>query len=637
MKQRDEAIKDAAARYGVAQEEVRQKIDKLGRLRTFTAEQQAANNALLKELHQLEKKIEKFRGEFADAKTRLAIVHEAGEEVRAQLSAATACMSKNKSEIDHLTALLETKRQALAALTQRCAQAKSKMKKELLNSKEKDDGLHQAEAFCKHIETTYENLEKQVKKGREELFEASQNYSAQETLNQTTNSEINSSQAALRNLGLQLQKLDQERQRQQELLYAVEFQSQLMQRKVARAAGHRGVAEKKDLQAKIAKLEIILTQQCQQCQMLNTQTKRLESELRKSQRAFQRRESEASALENNVADSRLECEFLKREVLNTQKEKELVGVQQDTLKLDVRRLREQLREQTEALTAAENEKLQSQHTIEEEILKAEHRLELAKTAARAVDEERHRLALEASNRKAKITNLQSKYAVVVQKIHLEEGDGGGERSQAYYIIKAGQEKEELQRIGDELDQRIRDAESESRSLSLTLDQLRAANGQFRRALSEESSFVQNQKEVRDDLEKQVKDARDAVFDKKERLRGLQEELSAERERFHEAERFFHTLRTRKQESIATLEGLRREVESQQEKLRRAVDRHKRAVKLARKKKLLPPAKPVSSPSSRPTSPPSSLGFNPTLQTNLEMEPHLESLRHHLQALRASLA
>ncbi|KYK67051.1 hypothetical protein TGPRC2_218192A, partial [Toxoplasma gondii TgCatPRC2] len=57
---------------------------------------------------------------------------------------------------------------------------------------------------------------------------------------------------------------------------------------------------------------------------------------------------------------------------------------------------------------------------------------------RAVDEERHRLALEAARRKAKISSLQSKYAVVVQKVQPEEGEGRGERSQAYYIIKAGQ-------------------------------------------------------------------------------------------------------------------------------------------------------------------------------------------------------
>ena len=50
------------------------------------------------------------------------------------------------------------------------------------------------------------------------------------------------------------------------------------------------------------------------------------------------------------------------------------------------------------------------------------------------------------------------------------GDGGddGEHTQAYYVIKAAQEREELQRQGDELDQQIQKSEREIRALEKTL-------------------------------------------------------------------------------------------------------------------------------------------------------------------------
>ncbi len=54
--------------------------------------------------------------------------------------------------------------------------------------------------------------------------------------------------AACRNLQSHINKLNQEFQRQQELLYNAEYQIQQMERKVARAKGDRTLEEKKDLE-----------------------------------------------------------------------------------------------------------------------------------------------------------------------------------------------------------------------------------------------------------------------------------------------------------------------------------------------------------------------------------------------------
>lgn len=61
-----------------------------------------------------------------------------------------------------------------------------------------------------------------------------------------------------------------------------------------------------------------------------------------------------------------------------------------------------------------------------------------------------------------------------------QGDGG-EHTQAYYVIKAAQEREELQRQGDELDQQIQKAEREIRALEKTLQHLFAKNAGYKRS------------------------------------------------------------------------------------------------------------------------------------------------------------
>jgi hypothetical protein len=64
------------------------------------------------------------------------------------------------------------------------------------------------------------------------------------------------------------------------------------------------------------------------------------------------------------------------------------------------------------------------------------------------EEERHRVAMDLKDRLAKVTVLKAKYDTLCARMKAEEGEE--ERSQAYFVIKAAQRREELQREGDEL-------------------------------------------------------------------------------------------------------------------------------------------------------------------------------------------
>ncbi len=64
--------------------------------------------------------------------------------------------------------------------------------------------------------------------------------------------------------------------------------------------------------------------------------------------------------------------------------------------------------------------------------------------------------IELRERATRIDQLKKKYEVLVMTIAPSGGDDGdGEQhSQAYYLVKAAQEREELQHQGDELDIKV---------------------------------------------------------------------------------------------------------------------------------------------------------------------------------------
>ncbi len=69
--------------------------------------------------------------------------------------------------------------------------------------------------------------------------------------------------------------------------------------------------------------------------------------------------------------------------------------------------------------------------------------DLLVTQARAVEEERSRVNKELKERQMRVDQLRKKYEIVM--FSLAPPDGGEQRSQAYYLVQAAQEREELQR------------------------------------------------------------------------------------------------------------------------------------------------------------------------------------------------
>ena len=122
--------------------------------------------------------------------------------------------------------------------------------------------------------------------------------------------------------------------------------------------------------------------------------------------------------------------------------------------------------------------------------------------------------------------MRIKYEGLVQRNQSSSGEveTQGEHSQAYYVIKAAQEKEELQRYGDELDSKVKKCEKEIKALLNTLDHLKVRNQNYREKFKQGAEGADlERKQI---LEDQFRSASEALFKKRREMGQLEQNFNA---------------------------------------------------------------------------------------------------------------
>merc|ERR1719331_236177 len=451
------------------------------------------------------------------------------------------------------------------------------LESEQVRTKEKDGHSSAAEKFHADMLTRLHEAEKEMKSVKEELFKQSQELYALRGDEATTLGEISGAQSAIKNLQFQISRLDQERQRQQELLYAVDFQSQLMQRKVARVSGERTIEEQEEFKRRIEKLDKDLEEQKSLHTILSAQIKRQDAELKNANRTLVNIKKDTEAMKGTMEELELQNTIMNRSVANVVKDKEESLMQHDILRLEVKRLRQQLNTKSESLYSLENRKQQLHISMEEREKEIEVHQEVLKAQIRSQEDERHKTAIELAERKQKIYNLKMKYENVLNKVKKEDGEE--QKSQAYYVLKAAQEKEEMQRKGDELDDKIRRAEREIRALENTLGHLLTRNRKYKENFQTANQQNQTELEEKQMLEEQSRAANEVLFKKKKQLSQLEREEQEDTHRYEELQGNLEKLNSYVQDLQAARDQVRVEMEAQHAKL----DRADHALEIARRR------------------------------------------------------
>lgn len=203
------------------------------------------------------------------------------------------------------------------------------------------------------------------------------------------------------------------------------------------------------------------------------------------------------------------------------------------MKLEIKKLREIVNAEADNVFGLENKKYQLEMSMEEREKEIQVHKDILVSELKAAEEEKHKVAVELQQRKNKVKNLRIKYEGLVQKNKSisDDVESVGDHTQAYYVIKAAQDREELQRYGDELDGKIRKCEKELKALTNTLEHLQRRNGNYR------DKFIQGAEgadlEKKQILEEQCRAASQALFKKRRDVQKLNKDYDEDMRRLME--------------------------------------------------------------------------------------------------------
>lgn len=336
-----------------------------------------------------------------------------------------------------------------------------------------------------------ENIEltKQLKKSKEDLEKtAYQLFEESKTLFELREKEanmigdINNVISAKKNLKANILKLDNDITKQGELLYNVDFQIQLMERKVDWVQGKRTQEETNEINKKTEILERTTADLTKKLSKIDNSLIMINEDLRSAEAKLKVTENENNKLTSIIEELELENMKCGQDLQKIVKEKEEVLVQHDLMKLEIKKIYDRLLKEANNVFNKENELSQLEISIKEKEREINVHKDLLVAEHKSAEEERHNCAMELTEKLSRAKNLKLKYESLISK-NSKNGEEGEEKySQAYYVIKTAQEKEELQRQKDEMDGKITKCKKDLKSLKKTLEALKNRNDKLKNAL-----------------------------------------------------------------------------------------------------------------------------------------------------------
>ncbi|BFZ00548.1 hypothetical protein BsWGS_03587 [Bradybaena similaris] len=324
-----------------------------------------------------------------------------------------------------------------------------------------------------------------------------------------------------KNFASKIQRLDMETLKQQEILYNQSLNIMQLEKRCYRMQGEQTSEEKSILESKVHELQQDLELKNKNHIALMAQLKRVQESQRRVEQEIAKCIKEKADLLTKIDDCTLHNTSCEKELKNLITEKQNLMVTESLLKLEIKKIQDLLNSKTDNIVSLEMRKMQLDTTMRERHQEIKIHQEMLHAKIKITEEERQQVSTELYNKLSRIDTLEMRFKFLV--IPMMPPDTTEEKSQVYCLIKATEEKEMLQREGDNLDASIRKAEKEILALENTLNLMNGRNDLYQQSFRKvtESSDEMN---VKRDLNEQMKIVMDKYRYKKRQIQELQDEL-----------------------------------------------------------------------------------------------------------------
>ncbi|KAM5291899.1 coiled-coil domain-containing protein 39 [Ctenodactylus gundi] len=565
MQKRDKDIDDCAVALAKLKQETREKENLVKEKIKFLENEIGNNTEYEKKISVADRKILKCRTEYQHHETTK-------NKLKDELDSLKITVNRTSSDLEALRKNISKVKKSTHEETERLQKLKNQnqiVKQKLKEISEKTMSVEERatnlEDMLKAEEKTIKEVEAQLNIVKDVFFKKTQELQAEKMKEKSLVSEIEGTRSSLKHLNNQLHKLDFETLKQQEIMYNQDFYIQQVERRMSRLKGDINSEEKQALVAKIVGLKKSLEEKKSTFSLLETQIKKLHNDLYFIKKSNSKNCDEKQSLMNKVNELNLFIDSSEKELNKVKALKQDLLIDDNLIKLEVKRVREMLHNKAEEVLSLEIRKQQLHTAMRERTEEIKVHKTMLASQIRYLDQERQNISAEFHERLSKIDKLKNRYEIITVIMLPPEGEE--EKTQAYYVIKAAQEKEELQREGDSLDAKINKAEKEIYALQNTLQVLNRCNYNYKQSFKKVTPSS-HEYELKIQLEEQKRAVDEKHRYKKRQIRELQEDIQSMQNTLELMENLAKNVKEKLSEKQAYSSQLRREIEDQKPKLER---------------------------------------------------------------------